>query len=158
MENSNTPAKIGVEDRPKIKCTKKCRKCGEFGHIEKYCLTTEGGCIFIGDLPPSYTEDDVKNLVTEHGGQVAHVKSGLDKFGSRWALVNMETKESGNTVIKQMDELEIKGREIFVKWRDDGMWTCPDPSCRNKNFETVEYCYRCKFPYSKIKLFAKSES
>ena len=28
----------------------------------------------------------------EHGGEVATVRTGLDKFGSRWALVNMETK------------------------------------------------------------------
>ena len=75
-----------------MKCTKKCRKCGEFGHIEKWCYSSEGGCLFIGDLPPSFTEDDVRNLVEEHGGEVATVRTGLDKFGSRWALVNMETK------------------------------------------------------------------
>ena len=45
----------------------------------------------MGDLPPSFTEDDVRNLVEDHGGEVATVRMGLDKFG---ALVHMETKES----------------------------------------------------------------
>merc|ERR1712029_610836 len=113
---------------------KKCRKCGEIGHVEKYCLTTDGGCLYIGDLPPSFTDEEVRSLVEEHGGLVVNVRTGLDKFGSRWALLNMETKESGAKVIKNMDELEVKGREIWVKWRDDGTWTCPDPSCRARNF------------------------
>ena len=117
-----------------MKCTKKCRKCGEFGHIEKWCYSSEGGCLFIGDLPPSFTEDDVRNLVEDHGGEVTTVRTGLDKFGARWALVHMETKESGVKVIKELDEMELKGREIFVKWRDDGVWICPDPTCQARNF------------------------
>ena len=109
----------------------------------------------MGDLPPSFTEDDVRNLVEDHGGEVTTVRTGLDKFGARWALVHMETKESGVKVIKEMDEMELKGREIFVKWRDDGMWTCPDPSCGNKNFLGSDACYRCRFPASKLKLFQR---
>ena len=93
---------LSTPDKPKVKCTKKCRKCGEVGHVEKYCLTTEGGCLFIGDLPPSYTEEDVKTLVDDNGGPAVNVRSGLDKFGSRWALVNMETKEGGEAVIKAL--------------------------------------------------------
>ena len=30
--------------------------------------------------------------------------------------------------------MEVKGREIFVKWRDDGVWLCPDPTCQARNF------------------------
>ena len=146
---------LSTLDKPKNKCTKKCRKCGEVGHVEKYCLTTEGGCLFIGDLPPSYTEEDVKTLVEENGGPAVNVRSGLDKFGSRWALVNMETKAGGEAVIRGLDEMEIKGREIYVKWKDSGMWTCPDPSCGAKNFLGNDNCYRCKFPFSKVKLFDK---
>lgn len=73
----------------KIKYTKKCREV-EVGHVEKYCIATEDDCLFIGDLPPSHTEEDVKILVKVNGGLPVNVRSGLDKFGSRWALVNME--------------------------------------------------------------------
>ena len=31
--------------------------------VSRYCWTTEGGTLFIGDLPPSTTEDWVKFLV-----------------------------------------------------------------------------------------------
>ena len=160
IENNSTGVSqdLSTPDKPKIKCTKKCRKCGEVGHVEKYCLTTDGGCLFIGDLPPSYTEEDVKTLVEENGGQAVNVRSGLDKFGSRWALVNMETKVGGEAVIKGLDEMEIKGREIYVKWKDSGMWTCPDPSCGAKNFFGNDNCYRCKFPFSKVKMFDKKLS
>ena len=88
----------------------------------------------MGDLPPSFTEEDVRNLVEDHGGEVATIKTGADRFGATWALVYMETKESGAKVIKEMDEMELKGREIFVKWRDDGVWICPDPTCQTRNF------------------------
>ena len=141
-------------DEVKVKCTKRCRKCKQIGHIEKYCYSTEGGCLYLGDLPPSYEDEDVKTLVETHGGEVVTVKTGLDKFGSRWALVNLETKEGGEKVIKALDEQEVKGREIFVKWRDDGMWTCPDPSCGAKNFMTAEACFRCRFPACKLKAFS----
>ena len=57
--------------KSKVRCTKICRKCGKIGHVEKYCLTTEGGCVFMGDLPPSYTEEEIRALVeTETGVQV----------------------------------------------------------------------------------------
>ena len=155
VNNTGVSLDLSTPEKPKIKCTKKCRKCGEVGHVEKYCLTTEGGCLFIGDLPPSYTEEDVKTLVEENGGLAVNVRSGLDKFGSRWALVNMETKAGGEAVIRGLDEMEVKGREIYVKWKDSGMWTCPDPSCGAKNFLGNDNCYRCKFPFSKVKLFDK---
>ena len=133
---------------------KKCRKCKEIGHVEKHCMTTEGGCLFIRDLPPSYTEAEVRLLVEQHGGKPVNLKVGVDRFGSGWALVNMDTKEGGEEVIRSLDEVEVKGREVFVKWRDDGMWACPDPSCGARNFDTAEACFRCRFPASKLKLFS----
>ena len=87
--------------KPKVRCSKVCRKCGQLGHVEKYCLTTEGGCVFIGDLPPSYTEEEIVSLV-ELGTQVkiVHIKSGTDKYSSKWALVNLEKKEDGEKLIR----------------------------------------------------------
>ena len=75
VNNTGVSQDLSTPEKPKIKCTKKCRKCGEVGHVEKYCLTTEGGCLFIGDLPPSYTEEDVKTLVEENGGLAVNVRS-----------------------------------------------------------------------------------
>ena len=67
-------------------------------------------------------------------------------------------KEGGTKAIKMLDEQEVKGREIFVKWKDDGMWTCPDPSCGNKNFLTSEACFRCRYPANKLKHIIKAQS
>ena len=118
-----------------MKSSKVCRKCGLIGHVEKYCLTTEGGCVYIGDLPPSFTEEEITALVeTETQVKIVHIKSGTDKYTSKWALVNLEKKEDGEKLIRGLDEMEVKGREIFVKWRDDGVWICPDPTCQARNF------------------------
>ena len=39
---------------------------------------------------------------------------------------------------------EVKGREITVKWKEEGMWTCKDPSCGKSNFDIQVECVRCK--------------
>ena len=46
-------------------------------------------------------------------------------------------------ISRDLDEFEVKGRDIFVKWRDDGVWICPDPTCQMRNF-LVRF-----FPFSK---------
>ena len=38
----------------------------------------------------------------------------------------------------------MKGREITVKWKEEGMWTCKDPSCGKSNFDIQVECVRCK--------------
>ena len=38
----------------------------------------------------------------------------------------------------------VKGREITVKWKEEGMWTCKDPSCGKSNFDIQVECVRCK--------------
>ena len=38
----------------------------------------------------------------------------------------------------------MKGREITVKWKEEGMWTCHDPSCGKSNFDICVECVRCK--------------
>ena len=35
---------------------------------------------------------------------------------------------------------ELKGREIVVKWKEEGMWICADPTCRKMNFEERDAC------------------
>ena len=63
--------------------------------------------------------------------------------------------------------MEMKGREITVKWAGEGMWTCLDPACNKKNhevgfcvlkkqffllkkkvkFQYVDTCVQCKLPH-----------
>ena len=44
---------------------------------------------------------------------------------------------------------EVKGREITVKWKEEGMWTCKDPSCGKSNFDIQVECVRCKLKRNK---------
>ena len=49
----------------------------------------------------------------------------------------------------------MKGREITVKWKEEGMWICPDPTCAKSNFDIRDDCVRCGLNKSK---FAKSRA
>ena len=135
--------------KPKSRCTKTCRKCGVSGHVEKWCLSTEGGTVYIGDLPPSMTEEHVKDLV-EQFGKFESIKCGANMDGAKWALLNMVDKEGGQNVIDKLHLTELKGREIIVKWKEEGMWTCADPSCRKMNFEERDACVQCRLPVRKM--------
>ena len=45
---------------------------------------------------------------------------------------------------------QVKGREITVKWKEEGMWTCPDPACAKSNFDERPECIRCGLNRSKF--------
>jgi hypothetical protein len=86
------------------------------------------------------------------------------KDGGKWAMLSMESKAAGEAVIGELhlrsllltllsvlEQLrEVKGREITVKWKEEGMWTCPDPTCAKSNFDEREECVQCKLPKSKF--------
>ena len=99
----------------------------------------------MGDLPPSTTEEQVKEMVEEFG-QFENMK-----FGAKWAVLNMVDKEGGENVIRGLHMTELKGREIVVKWKEEGMWTCADPTCRKMNFEERDVCVQCRLPVKKMK-------
>ena len=130
-------------ERPKTRGIKTCHKCGMMGHVEKYCLTTDGGTIYMGDLPPSMTEEDVKVMVEEFGC-FEHMRIGSNHDGGKWAMLNMGDKEQGQRIIDGLHLFELKGREITVKWKEEGMWTCPDPTCRKMNFDERDACIQCR--------------
>jgi len=79
-----------------------------------------------------------------------HIKFDASKDGGKWAFVNMVTKEAAEYVIKELNGYEMKGREIEVKWAEEGMWRCADPSCTKKNFEGIDICIQCKLPRNKL--------
>ena len=104
----------------------------------------------MGDLPPSTTEEQVKEMVEEFG-QFENMKVGTNMDGAKWAVLNMLDKEGGENVIRGLHMTELKGREIVVKWKEEGMWTCADPTCRKMNFEERDACVQCRLPVKKMK-------
>jgi hypothetical protein len=38
----------------------------------------------------------------------------------------------------------------MVKWKEEGMWTCEDPTCAKSNFDEREECVQGKLPKSKF--------
>ena len=69
---------------------------------------------------------------------------GTCNDGGKWAILNMVEKEGGERIIQGLHLTEVKGREITVKWKEEGMWTCHDPSCGKSNFDICVECVRCK--------------
>jgi hypothetical protein len=72
------------------------------------------------------------------------------KDGGKWAMLAMESRAGGEAVIAGLHLTEVKGREITVKWKEEGMWTCPDPVCGKSNFDDRDECVRCKLTKSKF--------
>ena len=102
----------------------------------------------MGDLPPSITEEQIREMV-QPLGLVENMKVGTCMDGGKWALLNMEDKEGGENVIKGLHMMEMKGREITVKWKEEGMWMCADPSCKKMNFDERDACVQCRLPLKK---------
>ena len=89
---------------------------------------------------------DLVTLLTQVGTNI--------KDGGRWAMVGVATREQGEAIIKALHLLEVKGREITVKWKEEGMWACPDPTCGKSNFDIRDDCVRCglnKIKFAKIR-------
>ena len=96
-----TSPDLPCQARPRVRSSKVCHKCGKIGHLERFCLTTGGGCIFMRDLPPSFSEEDIKALVeTETEVKLVNMRTGTDRYSSKWALVNLEKKEDGEKLIR----------------------------------------------------------
>lgn len=72
--------------------------------------------IYVGNLPYSITEDDLKNAF-EKFGAVTSVKIIIDKATGRskgFAFVEMENSSEGNQAIKSLNETDLNGRNIKV--------------------------------------------
>eukprot|EP00092_Neocalanus_flemingeri_P094610 GFUD01120310.1.p1 GENE.GFUD01120310.1~~GFUD01120310.1.p1 ORF type:complete len:157 (+),score=53.31 GFUD01120310.1:57-527(+) len=148
--SSASPVSLDM-DKPRVRCTKICRKCGIAGHVEKWCYSTAGGTVYVGDLPPSTSEEQVR-VIVEQFGQFENMRFGTNYDGGKWAILNMVDKEGGENVIKGLHMTEMKGREIVVKWKEEGMWTCADPTCRKSNFDERDACVQCRLPLKKMKV------
>ena len=52
------------------------------------------------------------------------LESGVNRLRRRMAAYRERSREQ---------EGFEQDRDIFVKWRDDGVWICPDPTCQSLN-------------------------
>ena len=59
-------------------------------------------------------------------------------------MVGMEDRAGGEAVIRALHQRQVEGRAVTVKWKEEGMWTCPDPTCGKANFEDRERCVACR--------------
>ena len=121
---------------------KTCYGCGIVGHVKKNCPTTDGGTVYMGDMPPSMTEEGLRVMVEEFGC-IENLILRSYRDGGKWAMVNVRDKEEGQKIIDGLHMSQLKGRELTVKWNEEGMWKCRDPSCRKWNFEEREKCIKC---------------
>ncbi|MCK5287495.1 MAG: RNA-binding protein [Candidatus Omnitrophica bacterium] len=73
--------------------------------------------IYIGNLPYTLTEEDVKNLIEEKGINVLEVKLISDKNTGRakgFGFAEFETKELAQQAVDILNDLEVSGRQLKV--------------------------------------------
>ena len=73
--------------------------------------------IYIGNLPYTLTEEDVKNIIEEKGMNVLEIKLISDKNTGRakgFGFVEFETKELAQQAVDTLNNLEVNGRQLKV--------------------------------------------
>jgi len=73
--------------------------------------------LYLGNLPFSMLEDDIRTLCSEFG-EIKELKLITDFATGRskgFAFVEFATKEAADAAIAALDQKEIDGRAIFVK-------------------------------------------
>ncbi len=72
--------------------------------------------IYVGNLPFSLNEDELKNLFAQYG-EVVSAKVMTDKFTGRsrgFGFVEMSNQEAGQSAIQALNGMEVKGRALRV--------------------------------------------
>ena len=72
--------------------------------------------IYVGNLPYSVTEDEIRALFAEHG-EVDRVTLITDKFSGQpkgFGFVEMPTQGAAENAISALDGKDVKGRNIKV--------------------------------------------
>ncbi|OQY53950.1 MAG: RNA-binding protein [Candidatus Parabeggiatoa sp. nov. 2] len=72
--------------------------------------------IYVGNLPYSVTEDDLRDIFAEHG-EVSTVNVITDKFSGQskgFGFVEMPTQSEAEEAIKATNLSELKGRNLKV--------------------------------------------
>ena len=72
--------------------------------------------IYVGNLPYTATEDDLREIFAEHG-EVATVNIIMDKFSGQskgFGFVEMPDQAAAEAAIEALNESAVKGRNIKV--------------------------------------------
>ncbi|NDD66673.1 RNA-binding protein [bacterium] len=72
--------------------------------------------LFVGNIPFSATEDELRSLF-EEVGQVENVKIIMDKFSGRsrgFGFVEMPNHDESNTAIERLNNADFSGRKLIV--------------------------------------------
>jgi RNA recognition motif-containing protein len=75
-----------------------------------------GTKLYVGNLPFDITEDDLRNLLSEHG-PVNEIAVVMDKITGRargFAFATMNTPEGGKAAILALNGKDWKGRALTV--------------------------------------------
>ncbi len=73
--------------------------------------------IYVANIPFSLTEKELESVFAEYG-DVLSVKIIKDKVTGKsrgFAFVEMENEEDGEKAVNELDQAQVKGREIKVK-------------------------------------------
>ena len=77
--------------------------------------------IYVGNLPFSSTEGDLRSLFARHG-EVASVNVIMDRETGRargFAFVEMEQEDSAREAIRSLDGTDLDGRSLRVNEAED---------------------------------------
>ena len=72
--------------------------------------------IYVGNMPYSMTEDELRDLFVEHG-EVSSVAIINDRQTGRprgFGFVEMETEDAGEKAIEALNSQEVGGRQLVV--------------------------------------------
>ncbi|WP_172419094.1 RNA recognition motif domain-containing protein [Candidatus Nitrosoglobus terrae] len=72
--------------------------------------------IYVGNLSYQVTDEDLRSAFQNYG-EVSSATVIMDKFSNRskgFGFVEMVKKEDGETAIKEMNNTDLKGRQIVV--------------------------------------------
>jgi cold-inducible RNA-binding protein len=72
--------------------------------------------LYLGNLPFDVTEDDLRNMLSQHG-PVNEVAVVMDKFSGRargFAFATMNTQEAATAAIQALNGKAWKGRTLTV--------------------------------------------
>ena len=72
--------------------------------------------IYVGNLPYSVTEDDLRQLFGQHG-EVSSVSVITDKYSGQskgFGFVEMPQQDQAQTAVKELSGTNLKGRDLKV--------------------------------------------
>jgi RNA recognition motif-containing protein len=77
--------------------------------------------IYVGQLPYSVTEDELKEIFTEYG-EIASLNLIMDQFSGQskgFGFIDMPNNSEADQAIKALNKTMLKGREIKVNQAEE---------------------------------------